>query len=220
MRARLGALTHPVRGGMDIAAALLAVIGVIWLIGRSIESPSAAVSAAVYGIGLVGVFVVSALYHSVPWRPTTKQIMRRLDHSMIYVLVAGSYTPFAIVAFDGRLRWGTLTVVWGIAAIGWAQKWLITKVGAWLSFTLQITQGWIGLVVIVPLSEVLPGRAVGLVAVGGLLYTVGFLALVIRRPFLWPRVFSYHEVMHVFVISAAACHFAVIALYVVPLATG
>jgi hemolysin III len=171
---------------------------------------------SVYGASLIGVFVVSALYHSVPWRPDVKAVWRQLDHSMIYLLVAGTYTPIAVVVLSGRLRVGTLVLVWGIAAFGWIQKWFIPTVGSWLSFTLQTTQGWIGLALLVPLLNVLPTSAVVLVVTGGVLYTIGLVVLVSRRPLMWPRVFSYHELMHVFVIAAAACHFAAIALYVSP----
>lgn len=215
-RWQLRAMHHPVRGCMDAMAAIAAVIGAIWLLHRTAGPWSRQLSIAVYALSLIGVFTVSALYHSVPWRASAKQRMQKLDHTMIFVLVAGTYTPIALMALDGWIRTATLVAVWSIAVVGAVQKWVLHHVGLWLSITLQTVQGWMALALLVPLLRRLPTAAVGLIIAGGVLYTIGLVTLVSRRPFLWPRYFSYHEVMHVFVIAAAACHFAMIARYVAP----
>ncbi len=120
---------------------------------------------------------------------------------------------------DGWVRTATLVAVWAIAVVGAAQKWILHQVGLWLSITLQTVQGWLALLVMVPLLQRLPTMAVALIVAGGVFYTVGLVMLIARRPFLWPRYFSYHEAMHVFVIAAAACHFTMIARYVAPAVT-
>lgn len=215
-RWRLWAMHHPVRGLMDATAAIVAVVGAVWLVNRSAGPWPRQLAIGVYAASLVGVFTVSALYHSVPWRDAAKRRMQKLDHTMIFFLVAGTYTPIALIVLDGWIRTATLMAVWGIALVGAAQKWILHQMGLWLSITLQTVQGWLALLVLIPLLRRLPPEAVGLIVLGGVLYTVGLVTLVSRRPFLWPRYFSYHEVMHVFVIAAAACHFAMIARYVAP----
>ncbi len=215
-RWRLSAMHHPVRGLMDATAAVAAVVGAIWLLDRSAGPWPRQLAIGVYAASLVGVFTVSALYHSVPWREAAKRRMQKLDHTMIFFLVAGTYSPIALIVLDGWMRTATLAAVWSIAVVGAAQKWILHHVGLWLSITLQTVQGWLALLVMVPLVQRLPTTAVGLIVAGGVLYTVGLVMLIARRPFLWPRYFSYHEAMHVLVIAAAACHFAMIARYVAP----
>ncbi len=213
-RWRLWALTHPVRGLMDAGAAVASLVGALWLWFAHPGPWSRQLSLGVYGVSLVALFTVSAVYHAVPWRPSAKSTLQRLDHSMIFMVVAGTYTPVAVIVLDGWLGPATLGAVWAIVAVGVTHKWVARQVGPGVSITLQIVQGWFAVVLIVPLLERLAPEAVLLTLIGGVLYTLGALALLTRRPRLWPRVFSYHEVMHVFVISAAACHFAMIARHV------
>lgn len=172
------------------------------------------ISIVVFGLSLVGLFAVSSLYHSIPWRETYKQRMQRLDHVMIYVLIAGTSTPLAVIVLDGWIQVATLVVQWGIAAIGVLEKTLRHRPSDSLSVALQTTQGWLALLVFWPLSRRLPWTALLLIGLGGLLYTVGMVLLVTNRPRLWPRAFSYHEVFHILVVAAASLHFAAISGYV------
>ena len=139
--------------------------------------------------------------------------MQRLDHTMIYVLVAGTFTPIAWIALDGWLRWITLAVQWGIVLVGGVQKAFFPGVSRSLSVALQTTQGWLALLLLWPLAESLPWTALFMLGLGGVLYTVGMVLLVTNRPRLWPRVFSYHEVFHILVIAGSSVHFAVVARY-------
>ena len=127
---------------------------------------------------------------------------------MIYVLIAGTYTPVAAIVLDGWLRVATLAAVWGIAAVGAAQKLCWPRFGHRFSVPLQALQGWLALPLLAPLSERLGGPALALLVAGGLLYTAGLIAFATERPRLWPRVFSYHEVFHVLVVAGSASHFA------------
>jgi hemolysin III len=140
--------------------------------------------------------------------------MQRVDHSMIYILVAGTYTPLACIVLDGWLRWAALGTAWGIALVGILQKIFLPKVGDWFSITLQTTQGWVALPLFVPLAQRLPYPALLLTALGGVLYTVGMVCMVTQRPRLWPRVFSHHEVFHVCVVAGSSAHYAMTFLYV------
>jgi hemolysin III len=212
-------MTNPVRGFIDITAAVTAVVGstVLWFAG--VNTLSQRVALVTFGLGLVGLYTVSALYHSIPWRERWKQRMQRVDHSMIYVLVAASYTPIAVIVLDGWLRAATLVVIWGIAIVGVAHKvFADPRKRHALSVALQTTQGWLAVLILVPLARRLPFAAVELLLFGGVLYTVGMVFLVTGRPRLWPRVFSHHEMMHVMIVAGSVCHYLVTLRFIVPLA--
>ena len=121
-RTRLGKMINPVRGFLHGAAAVVSVVGATFLTVRAGGGVWNRISLLVFGVSLVCLFTVSSLYHSIPWGPAWKLRMQRLDHTMIYVLVAGTFTPIALIALDGWLRWATLGVQWGIVAAGAAQK--------------------------------------------------------------------------------------------------
>ena len=213
-RIRLGKMTHPVRGFLHGAAAVVSLVGAVILFAVAPGGAWRRLSLIVFGLSLVGLFTVSSLYHSVPWRDVYKRRMQRLDHVMIYVLIAGTFTPFAAIVLDGWLRWATLVVQWGIVAAGALEKTLRARPSRALSVVLQTTQGWLALLLLWPLATRLPWTALLLIALGGLLYTAGMVVLVTERPRMWPRVFSYHELFHVMVVAASSVHYAAISGYV------
>lgn len=213
-RARLGKMTHPVRGFLHGAAAVAALIGALVLPRLAPEGTLRRLSLLAFGLSLVALFVTSSLYHSIPWQSIWKKRMQRLDHTMIYVLVAGTFTPISVIVLDGWLRWATLAVQWGIVVFGAVYMATSKAPKHWASVTLSTTQGWLAIVLFWPLANRLPWTALALIALGGVLYTVGMIFLVTGRPRLWPRVFSYHEAFHVMVVAAAAVHFAAIARWV------
>ena len=211
-------MQNPVRGFLHGAAAVAAVIGSIALVIR-IPSVSGRIAAAVFGLAMVGLYTTSSLYHSIPWQDLWKRRMRRLDHSMIFVLIAGTYTPMAGIVLQGRMRVLTLAIVWTIAAVGVAQQAFFPRENTAFPIALMTTLGWLAVFIVVPLANRAGLAAVALIAGGGLLYTVGMVFLVTNRPRLWPRVFSYHELFHVLVVAATAMHFLATWHYVAPLAT-
>ena len=216
-RIRLGKMVHPVRGLLNGAAAVGFLVAGALLVWLSPGDMARRMSLAAFALRLIALYTVSALYHSVPWSERWKLRMRRLDHSMIYVLIAGTYTPIAFIALDGWLRWATLAVQWSIALAGIAHKTLRRRPHNAFSIPLQVVQGWLAVLLILPLAQVLPPGAIALMGVGGLLYTVGMVFVVTGWPRLWPRAFSYHELFHVFVVAASAAHFAVVFGWVAPL---
>jgi hemolysin III len=213
-RVRLGKMTNPVRGFLHGTAAILSVVGgfFLWFLA---PDGSRRIALLIYALSLVALYTVSSLYHSIPWREHWRQRMQRLDHSMIYLLVAGTNTPIAWIVLDGWAKWVTIGGQWGIVLVGVTQKILFPKVHGAFSVALQTTQGWLALVILYPLAQRLPWTALFLVALGGVFYTVGMVMLVTGRPRLWPRVFSHHEMFHVFVVAGSSVHFAAITGYVV-----
>ena len=170
----------------------------------------------IYALALASMFGVSALYHRVTWRsPQVRKWMRRLDHSTILLLIAGTYTPFALLAFDGRLADAILVVVWAGAAAGLVLNLLWVDAPTWVTAIVFIALGWVGAVAVPELLEFGIAPAV-LVFAGGALYTIGALAYAFKRPNPRPHVFGYHEIFHLLVVGAAVTHFVAIAGFVLP----
>ncbi len=211
-------MQNPIRGLLHGSAAFAGIVGALFLTIRAPTWPSRA-AVFIFGIAIVALYTTSSLYHSVPWSGVWNKRMQRLDHSMIYVLIAGTYTPVIVIALDAPLRWIALGVAWGIAAFGVGQKAFLPDASKSLSIALSTTMGWLGIFIMWPVIERLGWPSLLLAGAGGILYTVGMVFVVTNRPRLWPRVFSYHELFHVFVVSATSLHFLMIWRYVVPVAS-
>ena len=176
----------------------------------------ARVAAAIYAAALSGLLGTSALYHRVTWRPSARRWMRRLDHSMIFVLIAGTYTPVALLALKGPLATAVLIVVWAGALGGVIFKLAWIDAPKWLFALVYVALGWVSAAILGELPGAIGWRGVAGLAAGGLLYTIGAVVYASGRPNPWPKVFGYHEVFHALVLAAAALHFAVIAFAVLP----
>jgi hemolysin III len=175
----------------------------------------ARVALSVYAISLVALFGVSALYHRINWRSVTgRDWMRRLDHSMIFVLIAGSYTPFAVLVLHGSLGLTILVAAWAGALLGVAFNLVWRNAPTWLRAALYVGLGWIAVAAAPQLGARIGLVGVTLVALGGVLYTMGAVVYARKRPDPAPTVFGYHEVFHLLVIAAAAVQYAVIAFWI------
>jgi hemolysin III len=173
--------------------------------------------ATIYALAVSALLGTSALYHRVTWRPSARRWMRRLDHSMIFVLIAGTYTPVAVIALTGALAKAVLIAVWAGAAAGIAFKLIWIDAPKWLFAAVYIALGWVSVAVFGELPGAIGWLGVAGLAAGGLLYTAGAIIYASERPNPWPKVFGYHEVFHALVLAAAALHYAVIAFVVLPL---
>jgi len=169
----------------------------------------------VYAMALAAMFGASALYHRYPWRsPSARLRARRLDHAMIFVFIAGTYTAFALVAFTGTARVVGLVTVWIGAALGIVLNLVWIDAPRWLSAAAYLGVGWVGLILIPQLFPALGVAAAVLVIVGGALYSFGALAYATAWPNPLPAAFGFHEIFHLFVIAAAAAQFAALSLVV------
>jgi hemolysin III len=177
----------------------------------------ATAAAAIYAVSVAGLFGASALYHRINWSTVgARRWMRRLDHSMIFLLIAGTYTPFAVLALDGPLATAILIVVWAAALGGIVLKLAWIDAPKWLIALIYVAIGWVALAAFPQLLSKLGVTATAMVAVGGLLYTAGAIVYARRRPDPVPTVFGYHEIFHALVILAAALQYAVVAFWVLP----
>ncbi len=184
------------------------------------DNGKATLAAAIYAVSLSALFGTSALYHRVNWtRPDVRQWMRRLDHSMIFLLIAGTYTPFALLVLNGPLADAILAVVWIGALAGTIVEMIWINHPKWVGAIIYLSLGWVAVAAAPGLWSALGPAVTLLVSVGGLLYTIGAVVYATQRPNPSPTVFGYHEVFHALVIAAAAAHFAAIALFALPAAS-
>jgi len=175
----------------------------------------ATVAAAIYAVSVAGLFGSSALYHRITWASAAaRRWMRRLDHSMIFVLIAGTYTPFALLALKGTLATAILVAVWAGAAAGVVMKLVWIDAPKWVVALTYVLLGWVAVAAFPQLYDAVGLTGITMVAGGGLLYTAGAVVYALRRPDPVPTVFGYHEVFHVLVIVAAALQYAVVAFFV------
>ena len=176
----------------------------------------ARVAALVYAVGLCALFAGSGLYHRWRWNPRWRPLLRRIDHATIFVFIAASYTPIAVLVLDGSLRSVVLIGVWAgavggvIFSVAWITAPRVLTAGTYLAL------GWFAVVTIPQLVDRLDAVPLALMGAGGVLYTLGAVVYAAKRPDPWPRTFGFHEVFHTFVILAAAAHFAAMAGWVIP----
>jgi len=181
------------------------------------ETPKATLAVAIYAVSLWALFGTSALYHRVNWRrPQVRQWMRRLDHSMIFFLIAGTYTPFALLVLDGTLAMAILVVVWVGAIAGAIVEMIWIDHPKWASALIYLSLGWVAVATFPELWSSMGIAGTLLVAAGGLLYTAGAVVYAVQRPNPSPAIFGYHEIFHLLVIAAAIAHFSAVAFFALP----
>jgi len=180
-------------------------------------TPKATLAVAIYAVSLSALFGTSALYHRVNWaRPNVRLWMRRLDHSMIFFLIAGTYTPFALLVLHGALANAILVVVWIGAIAGAIVEMIWINHPKWVGALIYLALGWVAVAAFPELWSQMGVAGTMLVAAGGLLYTAGAVVYATQRPNPNPAIFGYHEVFHLFVIAAAIAHFSAVAFFALP----
>jgi hemolysin III len=179
---------------------------------------SAVVAMSIYAFSLSAMLGTSALYHRVTWTPEVRQWMRRLDHTMIFVFIAGTYTPFALLVMHGTLAQAVLIVVWATAAGGVILNLVWITAPYWVTTVIYMSTGWVAIVTLPQLWSEIGPVGVGLIALGGALYSAGAVVYARRKPDPRPQVFGYHEIFHVLVIAAAAVQYVAVAVYALPAA--
>jgi hemolysin III len=199
-----------------LAFTVIGVLGII-MVAAAGASASERLWLVVYLAGTLTMFGVSALYHTFPWDAHARSIMRRLDHSAIFLAIAGAYTPIMAVAVSGWQKVVVLCLAWGGAIVGMTLEWLPIQVPRPLFTAIYVIVGWSATLALPQLYQNLGPAGFALVLGGGLLYTMGAVVYALKKPDPWPRVFGFHEIFHLFTLAGAGCHLAAIAFYVVPL---
>jgi hemolysin III len=210
VKPRLRGVSHEYAFFVSLALGVLLVV--------LAKGPDARASVAIYAASLSALFGVSALYHRVNWKPSARRWMRRLDHTMIFFLIAGTLTPFAVLVMEPPLSTALLIAVWGGALAGTIVELVWTDSPKWISASVYVAVGLIGAIGF-PAIIAEAGLTAGiLIAAGGALYVTGAVVYAVGRPDPSPAVFGYHEIFHALVIAAAAAHFAAVAFYALPAA--
>jgi hemolysin III len=208
-------VARPLLRGVLHAVAFWCSLAAGTLLVAAADGGEGRLAAAVFAASATVCFGVSALYHRVPWRPRAARWMRRVDHAGVFLLIAGTYTPVALLALDGLWRSAVLGVVWTGAAAAIAVKFLWIEGPRWLAAAIGLALGWVAVVAMPELVRTLPAAAVVLLAAGGLAYTAGAIVYARGRPNPVPSVFGYHEVFHALTIVGVACQYTAIAFFVV-----
>jgi hemolysin III len=205
---------EPVNGLTHLGGAVVASLGVIALSIIAWPDKAKVLSVMVYGISLILLFSASSAYHLVQANSKITQVLRKLDHSAIYILIAGTYTPFCVLAFNGFFHWEMLTIVWSFALVGIIVKIVYIKAPRWLNAAIYVLMGWLGISAVGQVSAALPVSAIVWLIIGGVIYTLGAVIYATRIFNFIPGKFGFHEIWHIFVLLAAIAHFISVVLLV------
>lgn len=210
---------EPVNGLTHLAGAALSVVALAVMVGLALYGGKVRhlIAFVVFGLSLVALYTSSALYHLLPLSRQWIRRMRQLDHMMIFVLIAGTYTPFCLIALHGGWRWGLLGTVWGLALGGIALKIWWMHAPVWLSTLLYILVGWVALAAAPTIVRVLPPGGVAWLIAGGVIYSLGAVIFALEWPVIRRGAFEAHELWHLFVMAGSGCHVWAVARYLVPI---
>jgi hemolysin III len=207
-------IREPFNGASHLVGLVLACAGT-WILIRWASDPWEVAAFAIYGATLILLYGSSFLYHSLPVTGRPLKALRTLDHIAIYFLIAGTYTPVALITLHSRLGWSLLAAVWLIALAGIPFKLLYLDAPVWLSTSTYLAMGYLALVAIVPLAQAVSLSGLLWLVAGGVAYTVGAVIYSHQRPDPFPGRFGHHEIWHLLVMAGSACHFAFMVYHVV-----
>lgn len=205
---------EPVSGLTHLGAAIVSAVGLIILLVLGRGDPSRELALFIYGLSLTLMFAASAVYHLTEASPQKMLRLRKLDHSAIYLLIAGTYTPVCLTFFTGYYRWGLLAAVWLFALTGIAVKVFVIHAPRWLNAGIYLIMGWLAVFAIPQIVTGMPAAAVAWLVAGGLFFTIGAVIYITRKMDFVPGVFGFHEVWHIFVILGCLCHFILVAGFI------
>ena len=203
-------LREPVNSLTHWGGAVLALVGLVALLIVGWSTPAKIISLAVYGVSLIFLFSASATYHMVRVKDKALEIFRKIDHSAIFVLIAGTYTPFCVNAFEGFWKWGMLSIIWSLAFIGIMVKIFYIGAPRWLNALIYVVMGWFSVAAAGQMLATLPVWVFTWLIIGGVVYTLGAIVYATKIFNFKPGVFGFHEVWHIFVLLAAAAHFVAV----------
>lgn len=210
---------EPVSGFTHLLGALLSLIGLIILIAYEINNPGADIlsftSVILFGLSLILLYSASTIYHLVKSSDMVIKRLRKLDHSMIFVLIAGTYTPVCLMSLSGRLRWSMFIGIWSCALLGIIIKLCWFNAPRWLSTLFYVIMGWLSIFIVSPLSKSISYMGIILLILGGVLYTLGAVIYAAKWPLIKSKLWGFHEIFHLFVLAGSTCHYLMVFKYVI-----
>lgn len=212
-------LKDPFSGLSHLFGAALSVAALSVLVTYAAIDATAwhVVSFSIYGSSMILLYSASSAYHLIRLDEKGTRALKRLDHVMIFMMIAGTYTPFCLVPLRGAWGWSIFGVVWGLAFLGIFFKLFWITAPRWLSTVIYMIMGWICVIAIYPIVKSIPIGGVIWLASGGILYSIGAVVYVRKKPDPWPGVFGFHEIWHIFVLAGSFCHFMVMLLHILKL---
>lgn len=209
-------IREPINAFTHLAGALLSAAALVAMIIKALhhDSTAAVVAVCIFGASLILLYSASTLYHSVVARDSVIAFFRRLDHSMIFVLIAGSYTPFCLISLNGQTGWTLFLVVSITALIGILFKMIWFTCPRWLSTALYIFMGWMAVFVFSPLASSMETGGLVLLVAGGVLYTLGGILYALKPAWMQIKQWGFHEIFHIFILLGSLAHFLSVFLYV------
>ena len=205
----ISALTH-------LIGAVLSCVAVVALVIRAMEigTPLHILSFAVFGLSLIGLYTASTVYHIIDKPEAMANIYRRIDHMMIFVLIAGTYTPICLISLNGQTGYTLFAIIWAVAISGIIMKALWINAPRWLTAGFYILMGWLVVLAIRPIITALPAEGFRWLFAGGIIYTIGGIIYALKWPLKNNRWFGFHELFHIFVLGGSACHFILVFAYI------
>lgn len=210
-------MKEPVNTLTHFISFVAAIVGLVILIILCKNSLSKLVTMTIYGVSMILLYGASSLYHWVRTTPQKELLLKKIDHIAIYFLIAGSYTPVFYYGLEGSWRWAMLISVWSLALLGMALKIWFIHAPRYVSSAFYVSLGWIALVPFLQLIKHLPMGAIILMAVGGVLYTIGAVIYATKVFDFFPKRFGFHEIFHLFIAAGSIVHFIMILIYIVPM---
>ena len=207
---------EPISGLTHLAGVGLAIVGLVVMIRAAIDHGGIwhMLSFIIFGVSMILLYLSSTLYHLLPATKKGVLWLKKIDHMMIYILIAGTYTPICFIALRGPWGWSLFGVVWGLAIIGIVFKVYWIHAPRWISTLIYLFMGWMCVVAAYPMSQALPTGALVWLAIGGLSYTVGAVVYALKKPDPYPNVFGFHEIWHLFVMGGTFSHFWAVYKYI------
>jgi hemolysin III len=209
MKNPLKLFREPVNALSHMAGSLASIAGLTLMVVMAAVKADAwhVVSFAIFGTTLVFMYTASFLYHGLQLSAKTLAIFRRIDHIMIFMVIAGSYTPLCLVPLRGPWGWSLFGIIWGFAGVGIILKLFWMNIPRWISTLIYLGMGWLCMVAVYPLVQILEPAPLLWLALGGLFYSLGALVYIFKKPDPFPKVFGFHEIWHICVLLGSACHF-------------
>lgn len=211
-------LREPVNGFTHLAGAILSFAGLLALVIKTAlqgHSTIALTAVIIFGISMILLYAASATYHLVVSSDKVISFLRRLDHSMIFLLIAGSYTPFCLIALEGTTGWVLFSIIITIAIVGISFKLIWFNCPRWLSTSIYVIMGWIAVFLMGPLKESLSSQGLSLLIIGGVFYTIGAIIYTTKPKFLKSKYLGFHEIFHIFIMFGTLTHFLCVFKYVI-----
>lgn len=210
-------MKEPVNTWTHFVPFIAAIVGLVFLIINCKDNISKLITMTIYGVSVIVLYGASSVYHWVRTTPQKELLLKKIDHIAIYFLIAGSYTPVFYFGLEGAWRWAMLISVWALALLGMALKLWFIHAPRYVSTAFYLSLGWIALVPFLQLIQHLPTGAIILMAVGGVVYTIGAVIYATKIFDFFPKRFGFHEIFHIFIAAGSLVHFLMILIYIVPM---